>query len=108
MKNGTWEQLSQGKSTFIMCLCDHFMKDEIEETIQFVVKSEDITDYLVNEDKYIFMPRQTRKFNYQKFENAYKDRYLKEATIVHARKMIKALGDKSRIIDYKLLYERGA
>lgn len=107
MQGGVWELLTQDKSTFVMCLCDNILLKEIEDALQFVIKSEDVTNKLVNEDDYIFKPSQIKQFNYLKLEKAYEEVYLKEATVDYARKMIQALGNRSRYIDHKVLFMHG-
>lgn len=107
MDGGAWEQINQDKSSFIMYLCSPKLKMDIEDTIQFIIKSEDITDKLVNESEYVFKPSVIKEFDYVKFEKVYIEQYLEKATVQHARTMIQALGDKSRYIDHKLLLSRG-
>lgn len=104
LKGGKWEQVLVGDTTYIMLLCDTTMLKEIEDTIQFVVKTKDITSNLINEQDYVFKPLVIKKFDIIVFIKAYTDSYLKEATLEYAQKKIKELGDKSRYIDHQILY----
>jgi hypothetical protein len=107
LQGGVWELLTQDKSTFVMVLCDSILLKEIEDALQFVIKSEDVTNKLVNSDDYIFQPSQIQQFNYLKLEKAYTECYLKEATVEFARARIKGLRNKSRSIDHKVLFNHG-
>lgn len=103
-ERGFWEQIAQGKSTYIMMLCTRLLLVEIEDILQYVVKSSDITPNLVNESEYVLVPSAIAAFDYVKFEKAYTEIYLKEAPVEYAQKMIEALKDKSRYIDHQVVY----
>ena len=103
-EGGVWEQIAQGKSTYVMMLCNRLLLVEIEDTLQYVVKSYDITPNLVNESDYVLVPAVIADFDYVKFEKTYTEIYLKEAPVEYAQKMIEALKDKSRYIDHQVVY----
>lgn len=87
-----------------MMICTRLLLVEIEDLLQYVVKTSDITPNLVNESDYVLVPSAIAAFDYVKFEKAYTEIYLKEAPIEYAQKMIEALGNKSRYIDHKVVY----
>jgi len=103
-EEGIWEQVIQGKKTYIMMLCRSKLLNDIEDILQYVVKTIDITSNLVNESDYVLTPRLISDFDYVKFEKTYTTLYLRNTPLKYAQKMIDALGDKSRYIDHKVVY----
>lgn len=102
-EKGKWEQISRGKSTYVMMLCTHKLLSEIDDILQYVVKVTDVTNNLVNDSEYILKPEVIKHFDYEKFEKAYSEIYLKEAPVEYAQKMIAALGNKSRYQDNQVI-----
>lgn len=102
-EKGKWEQISRGKSTYIMMLCTQKLISEIEDILQLVVKTTDVTNNLVNDSKYVLKPGVIEGFDYVKFEKAYIELYLKEAPVSYAERRIMQMGNKSRYIDHQVV-----
>ncbi|MCT4582757.1 MAG: hypothetical protein N4A35_15190 [Flavobacteriales bacterium] len=86
-----------------MMLCTSKLLSDIENILQFVVKTFDITSNLVNESEYVLVPKVISDFDYVSFEKAYSELYLQEAPVQYAQRMIDVLGDNSRYLDHQVV-----
>lgn len=103
-EKGLWQEVSQGKKTFIIMICTSMLLKEVEDILQLVIRSKDITPNLVNETDYVLLPHVIADFDYVKFEKAYTELYLQEAPVSFAERQIIQMGSKSRYIDHQVVY----
>lgn len=102
---GVFEKKTHEKTTYLMILCDSKVLRQVADKLLYIVVSNDITDKLVNDNDYIFNPKIMRSFDYVKFEHLFKQDYRLNTPIEVAKKRIREMGNKSRYIDYQIMYD---
>lgn len=102
LDNGDIEQYADGKKTYLLILCNSKLLDEIIDKIKFVVSNNDVTDDIVTDESYK-VDEMLKNFDYQYFDELYRNRYLENTPLWFAQRNIEIMGKNSRYIDHQVV-----
>ena len=96
-----YESLLVGRRKYLLVFAEEVMLERCVEELRFVSSVKDVTEQIVDGN----YDRIVKWFDVETFYRLYEAHYLNNCPVEFARSRIKAMGDKSRYIDYKILYD---